>query len=212
VEKICGDSMLAFIKNYPLRLLQEAFLLAQLHLETSKTKVNLPLHSAKERAKFLVHKSTLLSTEMKGFIDSFIDELPEGEAICHGDFHPGNILKSNGENYIIDWFGAYQGDILSDVAHSYLVMKNVPVIPGLSKAQHMFMKIAGNLLANQYLGAFYRIHRFNWSEFSKWLVVKAAERSFYGLPSEKTALQRFIASCYQLREKGIGAASWYRRL
>ena len=55
----------------------------------------------------------------------------DDDALCHGDFHPGNILKAGGRYYIIDWFGVYQGDILSDAAHTVMLLKNAPRVPGV---------------------------------------------------------------------------------
>lgn len=42
--------------------------------------------------------------------------LPEGDHICHGDFHPGNIiLKSDGTAVVIDFMnGLSIGDIYLD--------------------------------------------------------------------------------------------------
>lgn len=99
------------------------------------------------------------------------------------------------KNYIIDWFGSYSGDLLSDVAHTYLITRNVPRFPGVSPIWYTIMRLAGSLLAHIYLAAFDRKRPINRIQFAKWLVVRATERTVYGLPDEKKKLVEFIESC-----------------
>ena len=40
--------------------------------------------------------------------------------VCHGDFHPDNILVSSKEPIAIDWTNAYVGNPLGDVARTCL--------------------------------------------------------------------------------------------
>lgn len=42
----------------------------------------------------------------------------DGDSLCHGDFHPGNILLSNGHTMVIDFMNVYHGDFLYDVART----------------------------------------------------------------------------------------------
>ena len=49
-------------------------------------------------------------------------ELPDGERLCHGDFHPMNILGNIEQPVVIDWPDARRGDPAADVARSYLIM------------------------------------------------------------------------------------------
>jgi hypothetical protein len=35
-----------------------------------------------------------------------LGRLPDGEALCHGDFHPGQLILSNGQCATFDWAGA----------------------------------------------------------------------------------------------------------
>lgn len=139
------------------------------------------------------------------FCTSLLDELPEGNALCHGDFHPGNILKSGEKYYIIDWSGSYNGDILSDAAHTYILLEIVPDYEGMNAVKHASAKFVGNIIAAEYIKTFRRLMKFDWSDFSKWMVIKAAERTFYGFPSEKPALIHYIEYCYEQRNKGESA-------
>ena len=51
-----------------------------------------------------------------------LDSLPKHFNLCHGDFHPSNvIITADGTPYIIDWAHATQGNASADVARTYLM-------------------------------------------------------------------------------------------
>lgn len=212
VERIHGITMTDDIKKNPLKLLNQADKLASLHLGIADSADGLELLSIKKRAEFLIPKADMLDSETKEFVLRVLSEMGDGKDICHGDFHPGNILISNGKYYIIDWFGATVGTKLSDIAHTYLLLKNTPRIPRMPGFQYHVMKLFGALLAGRYLKACYKLSPFDWGEFSRWMVVRAAERVFYGLPSEKETLVKFIKSCMSLYISGKPSKEWWKKL
>lgn len=52
-----------------------------------------------------------------------ISDMPEGDRLCHGDFHPMNVLGETSRPFIIDWADARRGDPAADVCRSYLLLK-----------------------------------------------------------------------------------------
>ena len=58
---------------------------------------------------------------------------------------------------------------------------------------HTLQKQFGNAMASIYLKSTMKSMPLNPATFSKWVLIKAAERTYYGLPSEKDRLQMFIA-------------------
>ena len=52
-----------------------------------------------------------------------ISTLPNGDCICHGDFHPGNVLiKSDGTAVIIDFMNVCKGPFLFDIARTFFLL------------------------------------------------------------------------------------------
>ncbi len=45
------------------------------------------------------------------------------QRLCHGDFHPFNVLQSEQSFWIIDWVDATCGDPLADACRTYLILK-----------------------------------------------------------------------------------------
>jgi serine/threonine protein kinase len=210
VERIKGHSLVEEMRRHPLSIGEVTRTLARLHLKIGEARIACALPS--ERSNVLVGQSPLLDDELKDFVCGLIDGLPRGDDLCHGDFHPGNILRHEGRDYIIDWFGAYRGDILSDVAHSYLLMRNVPRMPDIGVTWHRIMWLAGKMMSGRYIGAVHNLHPFDWGVFSQWLVIKAAERTVYGLPGEKERLAAFVRACYELRKRKVPPDRWYKKL
>lgn len=212
MERLHGLSMLALFKKQPFRLSKNAALLAKLHMDTAEAAEGLPLQSIHDRAAFLIPKSDIPDTALKSFVLKLLSELPKGNSICHGDFHPGNIIISNNKFYTIDWFGATSGDILSDIAHTYLILRNTPKLPGLNRFQSAIQDWYAGLIAGKYLKACIELHKINWSDFSKWLLVRASERLFYGMPQEKPALLSFLRSCKKAHSSGVPSEEWWKLL
>jgi len=53
---------------------------------------------------------------------SLLAALPDGDRICHGDFHPFNIVGAPGGAMVIDWLDAASGPPAADVARSYVLI------------------------------------------------------------------------------------------
>ncbi len=56
-----------------------------------------------------------------------LDRLPDGNTLCHGDFHPGNILLNQGTTGIIDFMNICHGHHLYDVARTVFLVQYTPV-------------------------------------------------------------------------------------
>lgn len=96
------------------------------------------LHAAVHRRKAAGHRSGLpaLVDRLRAAIEaaelppaireralSRLRELPDGDRICHGDFHPGNVLMTAAGPMLIDWVDAARGHPAADVARTVLLVR-----------------------------------------------------------------------------------------
>jgi len=51
-----------------------------------------------------------------------IDQMPDGEVLCHGDFHPGNIVIASDGAVILDWVNASSAPAAADVARTLMLI------------------------------------------------------------------------------------------
>lgn len=56
-----------------------------------------------------------------------LKKLPEGITLCHGDYHPGNILISGTETCVIDYMNLCRGSYLYDIARTVYLVEFTPV-------------------------------------------------------------------------------------
>jgi hypothetical protein len=212
MQRISGPSMLEMMVKNPLGIGNYAKVLADLHAEFLTTVAPGEIKDINGRAKFLINRASLLNEDDKAFALSLLDGLPEGSALLHGDFHPGNILSEGGKYFIIDWFGVTKGDPVSDVAHTYLLCADKPRIPGEGAVKHYFLKSFARLFGNAYLRCIRIKLGFGMDVFGKWLAVRAAERSVYGQPLERAGRAAFVKACRTGHLKGTGSAGWHKFL
>ena len=210
MERLYGDSMLDFIKKNPIKLFQQGKQLAKLHIETSELVDDFNIVSINKRAASLIPMADLLDDELKAFVLKILEQLPLKNHICHGDFHPGNIIWSKDKYVVIDWFGVTIGDKMSDIAHTYLLLRNTPKLPHISWIEKIIMGCSGKLISRKYLFAIKKLYDFDWGDFSKWMIVRASERVFYGMPSEKEELINYIKTCKNAYEQGIEPSKWWK--
>jgi Phosphotransferase enzyme family len=52
-----------------------------------------------------------------------LKNMPDDDRLCHGDFHPLNVLGEASQPFVIDWPDACRGDPTGDVCRSYLLLK-----------------------------------------------------------------------------------------
>lgn len=99
--------------------------------------------------------------------------LPDGDRLCHGDFHPANIMGSLERPMIVDWPDARSGSPAADVGRSYLLLlHNLPA------------------MAEPYLAAYEQHWGLPRSVVLDWLPVLAAARLAENVPAE---VERLLA-------------------
>lgn len=57
-----------------------------------------------------------------------LERLPGGLALCHGDFHPANVIMSAKGPMVVDWLDAGRGDATLDAARTLLLLQHA--VPG----------------------------------------------------------------------------------
>ena len=93
----------------------------------------------------------------KNFLDWFGydgSNLPDGNFICHGDLHPGNIIRTkDGELFLIDFMNVCRGPKEYDVARTYVLLtENNPEAKAVGKKYLELMEMSF-LQIEPFLGA-----------------------------------------------------------
>lgn len=74
----------------------------------------------KQRFKDDLERNAGLTVDDKKKFGRILDELPDGRALCHCDFHSGNVFFDGSEYTVIDLLQVSRGDPAADAACSYV--------------------------------------------------------------------------------------------
>ena len=121
-----------------------------------------------------VRHATNLSAARKEAARRQLAASGEGDRLCHGDFHPGNILLSPRGPIIIDWETATRGHPLADVAATSVLFEcaNLPLTTSLHA--RVLMKLFRNLLHSAYLKRYLQLRGGSLVEIALWRVPQRA--------------------------------------
>jgi len=210
MDKLTGTSMMTLIAKNPFTVRAKARELARLHLALRTVTPATVLTPTKAKSEFCIKHSEILSDQTKECVLKVLADLPEGYSLCHGDFHPGNIICSANKNYLIDWVGATRGDFCADVAHTYVLLRVVPRVPHMNKAVHFMQRQVARAMAKSYLGEISAQIAIDRRVLSKWVLVNAAERTYHGLESEKRDLKIFIDTYMEALSRNANQEELYQ--
>ncbi|HCN57676.1 MAG TPA: hypothetical protein DIS82_05895 [Exiguobacterium sp.] len=116
------------------------------------------------------------------------DGLVGGTALCHGDFHPYNLLLVKEELYVIDWMDASIGNPLMDVARTFLLIR----YGGRMSLRNPAERISRFILSHLYRVCYFKRIR-KVTGFKGCLRLCAASRLEEQItPVESVLLQRFL--------------------
>ncbi len=122
-ERIEGVTMLKQFQSQPWKLFAATRLVAELHAQVHGWPAPPEIPPLRLRIEARIEDAQGLSEADKQIARRCLDRLPEGDALCHGDFHPDNILLTASGPVIIDWGGGSRGDPLADVAQTIVLIQ-----------------------------------------------------------------------------------------
>lgn len=191
-ERIEGTTVTRLFENKPwlaLRLLKQ---MAHLQVNIHDKNFSL-LPSQRDVLLRKINSVDELDDKVKTTLYDNLGRLPDGESLCHGDFHPDNILLSGNNPIIIDWADASKGNREADLARTLLILRFGGLSTYTSSLKYRTMLFVRKLLANYYRHRYNRHYSFSKSSLRKWMVIVAGARLSEKLPHhEKKQLVSLI--------------------
>jgi len=120
-EHAGGESMLEMFKSKPWKVLSYARMLAELHTQMHECVFDEEIPAQRTRLQNKINSTGALSPRLKTKLLNALDSLPDGNRVCHRDFHPANVLIAGNDVTIIDWIDATRGNPLADVARASII-------------------------------------------------------------------------------------------
>jgi aminoglycoside phosphotransferase (APT) family kinase protein len=188
-ERVDGPSMEAYLEQHPGQGESMARHLARLHASMHRP-LAAPLPSQRDKVVRAIGSvpSNLLPAHLKNKALQTLDTLPDGQMLCHGDFHPGNVLLGSGGPRIIDWENACLGSPAADVGRTCLLLSAAhiyyPPDTPIGQALDAFSEL--------YLQEYIALTGIERAEIDSWRVPLAAARLAEGIEEENTFLASLV--------------------
>jgi len=173
-ERVDGPTLHQYLDAKPWTLFRCARIMAGLHAGLHANHKAPGLRPLREKLESRLRAGSArgLPADLQEAALKALDAMPDGDSMCHGDFHAGNILMTARGPIIIDWDGASIGDPLADVATTLLLKDEVlarPSIPWL-------VKLRVGRFYPSYLKRYFRLRPADVRKVVAWTPVLAAAR------------------------------------
>ncbi|MFD2328892.1 phosphotransferase family protein [Cohnella sp. GCM10020058] len=190
-EKVAGVTMLSSLVRREGTLAREAGRMAQLHSQVHRISVpGLPSQRSSLQARIAC--APLLTDEEKKRLGLLLRDLPDGDRLCHGDFHPDNVMLGELE-WIIDWMTGTSGHPAGDAARTALLLQYGSVPDEAPDEVVAWLADMRAELLDGYLLAYTKQTGTTREQIERWMPPVAAARLCDWIPeAEKEALAASI--------------------
>jgi uncharacterized protein (TIGR02172 family) len=175
-ERIEGISLLTEIQNKPWKMITFARQLGELHAKIHEVRAPVELPAQKKQIADAIESINELSEDDRQTVQSYLNQMPEGQSLCHGDFHPDNILLSTRGPIIIDWLTGSRGHPLADVARTSLLIHTAALPPRTPAYLRLILDTSRALLFTIYIKRYFQLCPGKRQQIEKWRLPLIAAR------------------------------------
>lgn len=192
-ERVDGDSMLQEMLRQPLMLPRYGRMLADLHLEMHRQSAP-TLPSQRSQLEQSINAAKSLPDDLRTAALQALARLPDGDRLCHGDFHPENVLMTAKGPLIIDWMTANRGNPWADVARTHLLLTIGQTPAHINILMRMLILVGRRTFYRAYLGRYQSQTPEGKQQFHAWIPVLAAARLNEEIANEQQALLAIVTA------------------
>ncbi|KAB7672629.1 phosphotransferase family protein [Bacillus sp. B1-b2] len=127
------------------------------------------IESLSERLYRHIDGASSLTEKQKTILLTKLNSFKYEDSLCHGDFHPYNLIIFEGKGSIIDWVDATAGDLRADVCRTFVLLSHF-----------------SEFLAEQYLELYSKDNSISKGEILEWLPIIAGARLYENVTEEES--------------------------
>jgi uncharacterized protein (TIGR02172 family) len=177
-ERLNGKSMWLHMRAKPWMLKKYVSLWANLHAEIHACTNVKGIPTLRDKLEKRIRSTDELSSEVREESLSLLASLPMGTTLCHGDFHPGNIIMTREGPIVIDWIDAAIGNPLADVARTTILVMGEKET---SSSTSILKKVMLDWAHRMYLTRYFKLRPAGEDEYRTWKPLVAAARISEGI-------------------------------
>jgi len=194
-ERVVGTSLLTMLGTHPLSCLHYGKQFAELHAAIHCQHGNglPPLKASLEN----------IIRDLKGLPANLLESalqrlgcLPEGEKLCHMDFHPDQVMVTTSGQSVLDWMTARCGPPTADVARTIVLLRFGPVM-NASWLMQMLVNLLRGIFLRTYLQHYLELNpAVTTAMIDAWLPIIALARLAEDIPGERGKLHAFLQKTF----------------
>jgi aminoglycoside phosphotransferase (APT) family kinase protein len=159
------------------------------------------LSSYRDEIGYCIRRAPHLPETLREGALALLETLPDEKTLCHGDFHPGNVIISPRGPVVIDWMTARSGSPWADVARTSLLL--TIGVKGAGKMVNPAIRLLIGIFHQTYLNHYLALVPQGQADLQRWKPVIAAARLNEQIEPEREALVQIVKDGLNLSAKGI---------
>lgn len=201
-ERVDGVPMVEAIVRDVRRSTRLAADLAELHV-TVHARSGEGLPPARQGLAEAVRRSASdLEADITQAAQQQLDTMPDGNALLHGDFHPGNVVLTDTGPVVIDWLTAASGAPGADVARTLFLLRDAALDDGVSAWRRLLVGVVRRRFADAYLRRYLELQPIGPDEVRAWRLPILAARMAERVDGEQEVVRGLLRR--ELRRSGSG--------
>ena len=196
LDRIDGESLLKRIARRPNELKGLVREFAQLHFRLHSIQVS-PNPSFRDHLREQIRSVSGLESALKDQVITYMDCIPETNSVlCHGDYHPENVLVSDRRLFVMDWATARSGCAAADCARTELLLR-VGTTAHLDLLTRVITSLSRGVLLRMYARQYSSQAAPQTMGTEQWMPVMAAARLAEGIEDERARLLAIVHARFQ---------------
>lgn len=193
LERLDGPDLLTELGSKPWLLFQVGGIWGRLHAQINSKVAPLELEPTRSRYRRIIENSPLVPDELRPRAIARLETLPDGDGLNHGDLHPANIMRTNGDFATIDWSNTTRGPAEADYIRSYMMCTLGELPPGTPWMIRTFARFGRKVLRVRYSSAYRSVLKPDAAALEAWRLPVLVGRLSEGIEVERPALLKAIA-------------------
>jgi aminoglycoside phosphotransferase (APT) family kinase protein len=177
-QRLDGVTMSEKLSRIPWKVAYFARRAAELHAELHARSLQAVLPHQRRKLVDKINRADALSASQRSRVLAALETMPDGDRLCHGDFHPGNILITGTKEWIIDWIDATCGNPLADLARTSIIILGDLACRKKGIREKYFI----HTFHGMYIRRYFMRRPGGKDEYRRWLPVVAAARLSEKIP------------------------------
>lgn len=192
MERVQGIDMLTQAGSRPWTLTSIGRELARTHVALHRSAAPAELRQLNAALASYIESAPGVPDELRRRALDTLAGLPQGDRVCHGDYHPGNVIISDGRAVVIDWSNATAGDPLADVARTLMMIRLGEPPPGTPFLVRALLGIGRKVVLWRYRAGYAAAAPIDEERLRRWTLVGAVARFADDIENERPKLLALV--------------------